>query len=225
MIADGFLVRTGTSSTARPAARRRRSSSRRAGARGASHGAVLRRDGSGRPAAGYTLRNMTGLRAGGAYDLLASIVVLDHAIGRATSSRWSAWCLGRSTCRLARSPPARRRRPRPRSRPALPPSTRSATAWPAPASRRQATASCGGASAPPRPPSSSSVKQNAAGAQLGLLDRRRSANRRRQRSRMASAPRLPSSEASVPLLRGTPAVPRPSETEVGLLLGSTFERE
>ena len=39
---------------------------------------MLRRDGSGRPAAGYTLRNMTGLRAGGAYDLFASIVVLDH---------------------------------------------------------------------------------------------------------------------------------------------------
>ena len=45
---------------------------------GVARGAVLRRDGSGRPTAGYTLRNMTGLRAGGAYDLLASIVVLDH---------------------------------------------------------------------------------------------------------------------------------------------------
>jgi hypothetical protein len=45
---------------------------------GVARGAVWRRDGSGRPTAGYTLRNMTGLRAGGAYDLLASIVVLDH---------------------------------------------------------------------------------------------------------------------------------------------------
>jgi hypothetical protein len=45
---------------------------------GVARGAVLGRDGSGRPAAGYTLRNMTGLRAGGAYDLLASLVVLDH---------------------------------------------------------------------------------------------------------------------------------------------------
>ena len=45
---------------------------------GVTRGAVLRPDESGRPTAGYTLRKMTGLRAGGAYDLLASIVVFDH---------------------------------------------------------------------------------------------------------------------------------------------------
>jgi hypothetical protein len=45
---------------------------------GVARGAVLRRDESGHPAAGYTLRNMTQLRASGAYDLLVSIVVLDR---------------------------------------------------------------------------------------------------------------------------------------------------
>jgi hypothetical protein len=45
---------------------------------GVARGAVLRRDEFGHPAAGYTLRNMTQLRAGGRYDLLVSIVVLDR---------------------------------------------------------------------------------------------------------------------------------------------------
>jgi hypothetical protein len=45
---------------------------------GVARGAVLRRDESGRPAAGYTLRNMAHLRAGGSYDLLVSIAVLDR---------------------------------------------------------------------------------------------------------------------------------------------------
>ena len=42
---------------------------------GIERGTVLRLDDSGRATAGYTLRNMTQLRAGGAYDLLVSIVV------------------------------------------------------------------------------------------------------------------------------------------------------
>jgi hypothetical protein len=64
---------------------------------------------------------MTGLRAGGAYDLLASIVVLDHRYRPGDEESVVGMVHRPLEVGLARSPPGRRERLRPCRRAALPP--------------------------------------------------------------------------------------------------------